>query len=110
MSNAVLPNGVFVDAAPGSGGRLDPQSSLTYLKVRFAPLSGRFGSSESMLAVLGLNRLISIFQEFDALTCSFDSLEKILKKGVALWWGHLYSIRLPLGHHSNGMRNMVGVA
>ena len=63
-----------------------------------------------MLAVLGLNRLIPLFQEFDALTCSFDSLEKILKKGVALWGRHLYSIRLPLGHHSNGTRNMVGVA
>ena len=63
-----------------------------------------------MLAVLGLNCLISIIQEFDALTCSFDSLEKILKKGVALGGRPLYSIRLPLGHHSNGTRNMVGVA
>ena len=63
-----------------------------------------------MLAVLGLNRLIPLLKEFDALTCSFDSLEKILKKGVALWGRHLYSIRLPLGHHSNGTRNMVGVA
>ena len=27
---------------------------------------------------------IPILKEFDALTCSFDSLEKILKKGVAL--------------------------
>ncbi len=53
---------------------------------------------------------IPLLKEFDALTCSFDSLEKILKKGVALWGRHLYSIRLPLGHHSNGMRNMVGVA
>ena len=40
----------FVDAAPSSGGRFDPQSSLTFLKVRFAPLSARFGSSEPMLA------------------------------------------------------------
>lgn len=54
--------------------------------------------------------LISVLQEFEALTCGFDSLEKILKKGVALWGRHLYSIRLPLGHHPNGARNMVGVA
>lgn len=55
-------------------------------------------------------RLIPILQEFETLTCGFDSLEKILKKGVALRGRHLYSIRLPLGHYPNGARNMVGVA